>query len=260
VLKTARPEEIVAAVQAVYEGHLILDAQLTRRTELQGAAGELDFEALTERELEILTLAGRGLTNKAIGVQLYISDRTVQNHLAHIFQKLQAASRTEAVMRAVALGLLPPHLAQNNEERQGENERARQPGAAASGISWRGFTLRVFVVVILPLAALLMAIVIISQSLHHQAMTALVGERNLSAARSTAYVLETALKYQAESLQVAAEMVQAGTPLNSVDRSCGAGSKIFGGDVCVESRWRSTNDKRRSSLDLQGEQADFGKT
>lgn len=42
VLKTARPEEIVAAVQAVYEGHLILDAQLTRRTELQGAAGELD--------------------------------------------------------------------------------------------------------------------------------------------------------------------------------------------------------------------------
>lgn len=119
VLKTARPEEIVAAVQAVYEGHLILDAQLTRRTELQGTAGELDFEALTERELEILTLAGRGLTNKAIGVQLYISDRTVQNHLAHIFQKLQAASRTEAVMRAVALGLLPPHLAQNNEERPG---------------------------------------------------------------------------------------------------------------------------------------------
>ena len=48
----------------------------------------------------------RGYTNKAIGVQLTISDRTVQGHLAHIFAKLQASSRTEAVMRAVSLGLI----------------------------------------------------------------------------------------------------------------------------------------------------------
>jgi DNA-binding NarL/FixJ family response regulator len=62
---------------------------------------------LTERELEVLALAGKGYTNKAIGVQLGISDRTVQGHLANIYGKLDAGSRTEAVMRAVSQGLIP---------------------------------------------------------------------------------------------------------------------------------------------------------
>lgn len=62
------------------------------------------FDELTERELEVLNLAAKGHTNKAIGIQLSISDRTVQVHLAHIFAKLRATSRTEAVMRGVALG------------------------------------------------------------------------------------------------------------------------------------------------------------
>lgn len=112
VLKTAEPDEIVRAVEEVHQGKAVLDASLTQRliNRLAGHTAE-PVEPLTERELEILRLAGRGLTNKAIGASLRISDRTVQNHLAHIFQKLQAASRTEAVMRAVALGLLPPDLA-----------------------------------------------------------------------------------------------------------------------------------------------------
>jgi DNA-binding NarL/FixJ family response regulator len=63
-------------------------------------------EPLTDRELDVLQLAAKGYTNKAIGVQLSISDRTVQGHLAHIFAKLQANSRTEAVMRAFSLGLI----------------------------------------------------------------------------------------------------------------------------------------------------------
>jgi DNA-binding NarL/FixJ family response regulator len=61
-------------------------------------------ERLTGREMEVLHLVAKGFTNKAIGVQLGISDRTVQGHLAHVFDKLQASSRTEAVMRAVSLG------------------------------------------------------------------------------------------------------------------------------------------------------------
>jgi DNA-binding NarL/FixJ family response regulator len=60
--------------------------------------------------MEVLALAGKGYTNKAIGVQLGISDRTVQGHLAHIFDKLHASSRTEAVMKAVSLGWLPSDL------------------------------------------------------------------------------------------------------------------------------------------------------
>ena len=65
------------------------------------------YQELTDRELEVLTLAGKGYTNKAIGVQLGISSRTVQGHLAKTYQKLDANSRTEAVMKAVSLGLIP---------------------------------------------------------------------------------------------------------------------------------------------------------
>jgi DNA-binding NarL/FixJ family response regulator len=61
-------------------------------------------EPLTDRELDVLRLAAKGFTNKAIGIQLAISDRTVQGHLAHIFAKMHSSSRTEAVMRAVTLG------------------------------------------------------------------------------------------------------------------------------------------------------------
>jgi DNA-binding NarL/FixJ family response regulator len=62
------------------------------------------YEGLTERELGILQLVGKGLSNKQIGKQLYISDRTVQAHLSNIFSKLGVSSRTEAVMYAVRKG------------------------------------------------------------------------------------------------------------------------------------------------------------
>jgi DNA-binding NarL/FixJ family response regulator len=106
VLKTANADELIRAVRDVNEGRSALDpliagklmASLFKRPE-RGAV-----EPLTDRELDVLRLAAKGFTNKAIGLQLSISDRTVQGHLAHIFAKLQATSRTEAVMRAVSLG------------------------------------------------------------------------------------------------------------------------------------------------------------
>ena len=79
------------------------------------SATSISVEKLTERETEVLTAVAQGYTNKAIGVQLGISDRTVQGHLAHIFNKLQASSRTEAVMRAVSLGWLSTDLGQIEE-------------------------------------------------------------------------------------------------------------------------------------------------
>ncbi len=106
VLKTARPEELIQAVRDVNEGKSALDPSITRKlmSSLFKRPQAMAVEPLTEREHDVLHLAARGFTNKAIGVQLAISDRTVQGHLAHIFAKLQATSRTEAVMRAVALG------------------------------------------------------------------------------------------------------------------------------------------------------------
>lgn len=114
VLKTAPPMSIVQAVRDVYEGKSALDPAITRRLMAHIASrptGNLPlYEELTERELEVLAVAGKGYTNKAIGVQLGISDRTVQGHLAKTYHKLRASSRTEAVMKAVAMGLIPAEI------------------------------------------------------------------------------------------------------------------------------------------------------
>jgi DNA-binding NarL/FixJ family response regulator len=112
VLKTASPMDIIQAVRDVNAGKSALDPQITQKvmTQIVGHKESPAVEQLTERELEVLTLVGSGFTNKAIGVQLSISDRTVQGHLARIFTKLNASSRTEAVMRAVSLGWLPSDL------------------------------------------------------------------------------------------------------------------------------------------------------
>jgi DNA-binding NarL/FixJ family response regulator len=108
VLKTATPAEIIQAVREVHAGKSALDPAIAHKmlSHLAGQNPAITYEPLSEREVEVLALAGKGYTNKAIGVQLGISDRTVQGHLARIFDKLQAASRTEAVMRAVSLGWL----------------------------------------------------------------------------------------------------------------------------------------------------------
>ena len=117
VLKTADAADIIRAVRAVYEGKSALDPAIARKimARVSGTQLAAPVERLTDRELEVLALAAKGFTNKAIGVQLHISDRTVQGHLAKVFDKLQATSRTEAVMRAVALGWLPSDLGQLEE-------------------------------------------------------------------------------------------------------------------------------------------------
>ncbi len=104
VLKTAAPGAIIQAVRDVHEGQQVLDPAIRA----YAVAGAADFEPLSEREIEVLALAARGYTNKAISAQLFISDRTVQGHLAHVYDKLGVNTRTEAVMRAVALGLIAP--------------------------------------------------------------------------------------------------------------------------------------------------------
>jgi DNA-binding NarL/FixJ family response regulator len=108
VLKTADPDELVRAVHAVHEGKSVLDAQLMQRLWQQAAVPQnpLPAEALTARELEVLRLVARGHTNKAIAAQLQISDRTVQGHLANVFAKLHAQSRTDAVMIGLRQGLI----------------------------------------------------------------------------------------------------------------------------------------------------------
>jgi DNA-binding NarL/FixJ family response regulator len=117
VLKTAQADELIQAVRDVHEGKSALDPAITRKlmSSLFKSQEHVPVETLTDREHDVLRLTARGFTNKAIGVQLGISDRTVQGHLAHIFAKLRAASRTEAVMRAVSLGWIPQDTASVSE-------------------------------------------------------------------------------------------------------------------------------------------------
>lgn len=118
VLKTASPVEIIQAVRDVHAGKSAVNAMIAQKliSQITRQTTEPVVEPLTEREAEVLTMAAKGYTNKAIGAQLGISDRTVQGHLAHIFDKMNATSRTEAVMRAVSLGWIPQNVVNNLED------------------------------------------------------------------------------------------------------------------------------------------------
>lgn len=109
VLKNAPSEELIRAVRTVAAGGSALDPTITAKVMAQLSSGkppgaQAVIEKLTQRELDVLRLAARGHTNRAIGLELGISDRTVQGHLANIFGKLGVATRTEAVLLAMKQG------------------------------------------------------------------------------------------------------------------------------------------------------------
>jgi len=109
ILKTANSAELVQAVRAVHRGESALDPAVTQKVVQQLTTGrplgaQATIETLTDREVEVLRLVAKGLTNKAIGQALGISDRTVQGHLANIYGKLHVSSRTEAVTKALKQG------------------------------------------------------------------------------------------------------------------------------------------------------------
>jgi DNA-binding NarL/FixJ family response regulator len=109
VLKTARAQEVVEAVWNVYRGLTALSPSVAGKVVRQmvkpdsrGPASQA--EVLTERELDVLRLTAKGMTNREIGGELDISHRTVQGHLANVYEKLGANSRTEAVTAALKRG------------------------------------------------------------------------------------------------------------------------------------------------------------
>jgi DNA-binding NarL/FixJ family response regulator len=107
ILKSAPAEELVRAVRAVAAGQTALSPEVARKVVQQVTAPDARAsqpEPLTDREIEVLRLTARGLTNKAIGRELSISARTVQGHLANIYGKLGVYSRTEAVTEALRRG------------------------------------------------------------------------------------------------------------------------------------------------------------
>ncbi len=110
LLKNARGSELIDAVRRVNSGESVLHPAIAkkvlRRVVPEANAEAPTNEALTDRELDVLRLAGRGLSNRQIAEELVLSPRTIQAHMANIFGKLHVGSRTEAVMVGLRRGWL----------------------------------------------------------------------------------------------------------------------------------------------------------
>lgn len=109
ILKDADADHLADAVRLIHKGQVALGPTIAQKLMTQYAEGARTaalMDALTERECAVLRLAAVGLTNRGIGLQLEISDRTVQGHLASVYEKLQVNSRTEAVTKAIQLDLI----------------------------------------------------------------------------------------------------------------------------------------------------------
>lgn len=113
MLKNVRGNQLIDAIRAVHSGENILQPSTTRRvidqlSKNNPAKHEEEADslshALTEREMEVLKLAAKGVSNRDIADQLFLSSRTVQTHLSNIFKKLNVASRTEAILYGLKRG------------------------------------------------------------------------------------------------------------------------------------------------------------
>jgi NarL family two-component system response regulator LiaR len=112
LLKNVGGHQLVEAIRDVCSGEVVLAPHVARKVVQwfsslsHGQRVESAGDYLSERELEVLKLAAKGMSNKEIAAQLGLGVRTVQSHLAHIFDKLGVSSRTEAVLRALKQGWL----------------------------------------------------------------------------------------------------------------------------------------------------------
>lgn len=109
VLKESRRAEIIRAVQAVAAGQSVFDRSVAHRVIGYIAGGarapEPAFPELTVREREILALVAEGRDNQFIARHLFLSAKTVRNHISHIFTKLAVTTRAEAIVRARGAGI-----------------------------------------------------------------------------------------------------------------------------------------------------------
>ena len=115
LLKEISIDEVAGAVRAVYDGQSLISPAMASKLLTEFAlmakrsnerSQQVPTPRLTERELEVLKLVARGLNNRDIANELFISENTVKNHIRNILEKLQLHSRMEAVVYAVREKLL----------------------------------------------------------------------------------------------------------------------------------------------------------
>ena len=115
LLKDSSPQELIEAIRDVHAGESSLHPVIARKLiqELNAPPTELPptDALLTERELEVIMLVARGLSNRDIGIQLVVSERTIRSHVSSILAKLHLANRTQAALYAIRKGLGGPSSA-----------------------------------------------------------------------------------------------------------------------------------------------------
>jgi DNA-binding NarL/FixJ family response regulator len=115
VLKQIKGSDLVAAVRTVASGQSMLDPATTARlmsnlrgTDAPAEPQDAALSGLSPREREILTLIGEGLTNRQIGKQLFLSEKTVKNHISRLLAKLGVERRIQAAVLATQAAPQPP--------------------------------------------------------------------------------------------------------------------------------------------------------
>ena len=110
VLKDAEAEEVAQAIRAAFAGEVHLDPQVARllAQRMRAKKEPEPVEPLTEREKDVMRLLGQGMSNKDIGAQLFITERTARTYVSNILGKLGLASRTQAALWAVEHKLAEP--------------------------------------------------------------------------------------------------------------------------------------------------------
>jgi DNA-binding NarL/FixJ family response regulator len=116
LLKDVRPDELIEAIRIVARGDALLAPSVTRRL-LEAVAPSLEavyprrdaaLDSLTDSEVRVLALVGRGLSNAEIAGELFVAETTVRTHLRHILEKLGLRNRVQAVVLAYDTGLVQP--------------------------------------------------------------------------------------------------------------------------------------------------------
>ena len=105
IVKTAGPDDVVAAIRAAHQGQTHLDPHIARQLAEDNNKPRIHVRDLTPRELEVLALVAAGRSNKEIAERLVIAERTARTHVSHLLTKLDLTSRTQAALWAVRAGL-----------------------------------------------------------------------------------------------------------------------------------------------------------
>ncbi|MCL2504280.1 MAG: response regulator transcription factor [Coriobacteriia bacterium] len=106
LLKDTKPERIVYAIRAVAAGQAVFDSAVAGRIITGRSQGPDIEDSLSEREMDVLQLMAKGMSNKEIGRELWIGETTVKTHVSNILRKLNQSDRTQAVLAAVKAGLV----------------------------------------------------------------------------------------------------------------------------------------------------------